>query len=142
MALVPPLRWSWKASSITVDETALHEAHLDFLIDLDEAAIEAHPDDVEVLSRLGETYTRRGRHAEGLAIDRRIVSLLPEDATAHYNLACSFALTGQVDEAFEALKGAVEHGYADEAHLLADDDLAALHGDPRWQALIDRLKTL
>ena len=100
------------------------------------AALAAKPDDVDALMRLGETLTRCGRHDEGLAIDRRLVALLPEDSTAHYNLACSLALTQQPDEAFEALDAAVEHGYDDVPHLQADEDLAALHGDPRFEALV------
>lgn len=140
MALVPPPQWSWKRKVVGLDDEAIEAAFLDFLIELDEAVLDDHPDDVEALGRLGETYTRRGRHADGLAIDRRLVALQPEDETAHYNLACSLALTGDLDGAFAALEAAVTHGYADVPHLQADDDLGALRGDPRWQSLVDRLK--
>lgn len=142
MALVAPLDWSWKRGAVAVSDDALRDAWLDFLIDLDQAAIAAFPDDIDALSRLGETLTRRGRHEEGLAIDRRLVVLLPESATAHYNLACSLALTGRMDEAFTALEAAVEHGYDEPDHLEGDDDLALLRDDPRFQDLLDRLRTL
>ena len=140
MPLVPPSKWSWKRKVAGVDEATLEAAFLGFLIELDEAALAHDPNDVEALIRLGETYTRRGRHADGLAIDRRLVALQPDDQTAHYNLACSLALTGDPDGAFAALGRAVELGYAQVEHLLTDDDLRALHGDPRWGALLARLR--
>jgi Flp pilus assembly protein TadD len=123
-----------------VPAATLDAAFLDFLIELDTTVLADDPDDLDALARLGESYTRRGRYAEGLAIDRRLVALQPEDETAHYNLACSLALTGDRDGAFAALDAAVAHGYDAVHHLLADEDLAALHDDPRWDALVQRLR--
>lgn len=140
MPLVPPPKWSWKRKVAGVDEATLDTAFLDFLVELDTATLSHDPNDVEALIRLGETYTRRGRYQDGLAIDRRLVALLPEDDTAHYNLACSLALTGDPDGAFAALEQAVALGYHAVEHLLTDDDLQALHRDPRWDALLARLR--
>lgn len=140
MGLAEPLQWKWKGGRVGVPAERLAAAHDAFLVGLDESALAADPDDIEALSRLGETYTRMGRHADGLAIDQRLVVLRPDDETAHYNLACSYALTGKPDEAFGALEAAMEHGYRDAAHLLADDDLAALHDDPRFDELVARLR--
>jgi len=58
---------------------------------------------------------------------------------AAYNQACSFALGGQADRAFEALATSVEAGYANKAHLAKDADLASLRSDARWSGLVARL---
>ena len=50
------------------------------------------PDYVDVLRIMGNLLTLKGRFADGLQIDKRLVQLRPNDALAHYNLACSFAL--------------------------------------------------
>ena len=42
---------------------------------------------------LGGLYTKQGRIADGLKMDRKLVRLRPDNATAHYNLACSLALS-------------------------------------------------
>ena len=140
MGLVAPLRWNWKSGRIGVPADRLAEAHDAFLVDLDEEALAHAPEDAEALMRLGATYTRMGRHEDGLAIDRRLVALLPEDETAQYNLACSLALTGHADAAFAALETAVDCGYSDAVHLQADEDLESLHEDPRFDALVARLQ--
>jgi len=55
---------------------------------------------------------------------------------AYYNLACAHALKGSTDEAFRALRAALEGGYDDPDHMADDEDLESLHGDPRFDALL------
>jgi Flp pilus assembly protein TadD len=114
---------------------------LEFLVEVYASEVARKPGNVEALSELGHLYTRLGRHAEGLAVDRQVVRLMPEDATAHYNLACSLALTGAADEAFAELELAVELGYDDPDHLAADEDFASLRSDARFAALLERLRS-
>ncbi len=139
MGLVPKKSgWSWKEGSVRIPRGRFDSLHTDFLIEMDEAALEARPDDVDALRRLGELYTRRGRAPDGLAIDRRLAQLCPNDATVHYNLACSLALTGDAGASFEALRRAVDLGYHDPGHMEADPDLEALRRDERWKDLLAR----
>ena len=63
----------------------------------------------------------------------------PNDPTAHYNLGCSLALVGRVEEALDALEQAEDLGYDDAEHLLADEDLASLRGESRFRSLAERL---
>jgi tetratricopeptide (TPR) repeat protein len=139
MGLAEPLPWKWKSGRIAVPPERLAEAHNEFLVDLDEAALQADSADIGALFRLGETYTRMGLYMEGLAIDLRLSLLLPEDDTVQYNLACSYALMDQPDQAFQALEAAITAGYSDVAHLQADEDLESLHEDPRFDAIVARL---
>lgn len=96
-------------------------------------------DDVPTLKALADLYTRAGRLADGLALDLRLAGLCPDDALVRYNLACSYAVTGSPDEAFDALSRAVELGYRDGLWMKHDEDLKTLRGDPRFQSLIERL---
>lgn len=111
-----------------------------FLADILEIETTRHPGNLEALAELGHVYTRQGEYARGLAIDRRLVSLLPDDPTAHYNLACSLALLGSAMEALDELERAVRLGYDDAEHLTADLDLVSLREEPRFLALVERLQ--
>ena len=109
-------------------------------VDLCSRALEADPEFVEALSLLGNTFTRRGLHEEGLKLDLRLVNLRPESPRAHYNLACSYALLGRPEDGFRALETAVEHGFDDAEHLARDDDLKSLRDDRRFAELIVRVR--
>jgi predicted Zn-dependent protease len=93
-----------------------------------------------VMELLGGLYTRQGRIAEGLRMDRRLVKLQPENATAHYNLACSLALSKQKSAALRELHHAVKLGYRDFDWMQQDPDLAALKQHPEFQSLLQTLK--
>ena len=80
-----------------------------------------------------------GRHEEGLAVDRRLVELLPLDARVRYNLACSCALAGTYQEALAALEDAVRLGFRDVNLMRKDHDLDPLRDDPRYIAIESRI---
>ena len=65
----------------------------------------------------------------------------PPNPVHHYNLACIEARAGaaRIDQAFAALHRAVELGFVDATHVRGDPDLAALHRDPRFAALLARM---
>ena len=105
-------------------------------IDLCEQALARFPDNLPALKALGDAYTRARRYVDGLRIDKRLVALLPDDPVVRYNLACSWALLGLKDQAFEALERAIALGYDDFEHLVNDEDLASLRDDQRFEALL------
>ncbi len=60
----------------------------------------------------------------------------------HYNAACAFALNNQKDKAFEQLSYLTKtnNPFKENPDWLAnDDDLNALHEDPRWNVLLNQL---
>ena len=99
---------------------------LEFELAFYEKLLGAYPDFIDVLIPLGDAYTRRGLHDKGLEIDLRLTRLRAHDPLIWYNLACSYSLLARVDEALDALRRAVELGYADFEHLRRDPDLANL----------------
>lgn len=119
----------------SIDSTKQDAVELQFL----QKVAERLTDDVEVLQALAELYTKNGKFKEGLAVDRQLCQRLPSDDLAWYNLGCSYALTNQPDEAFEALTKSVELGYGDYDWMKSDPDLLNLHKDPRFESLLSWL---
>lgn len=118
----------------------LERLGLEFQARFHEIALRHRGEDPELLAELGHALTRLGRFQEGLAVDHRLVRRAPDNPTVHYNLACSLCLCGQRDQALDELERAIELGYDDPEHLLADDDLTALRAEARFQGLVERLR--
>ncbi|HMK27293.1 MAG TPA: DUF6624 domain-containing protein, partial [Chitinophagaceae bacterium] len=58
--------------------------------------------------------------------------------TDKYNAACSWALAGNADKAFLYLDKAIVDGkWSDLSHILTDGDLVSIHGNKRWEPLIE-----
>lgn len=98
------------------------------------------PDYVDVVGLLGGLYTKVGRIADGLKMDRKLVRLEPDNATAHYNLACSLALSKKRPDALKSLRKAVSLGYDDLDWMRQDPDLETLKSDPEFRKLLKQLK--
>lgn len=98
------------------------------------------PGYVDVIELLGGLYTKTGRIADGLRMDRKLVRLQPSNATAHYNLACSFALSERPEDAFASLRKAVELGYADYEWMRQDPDLKPIAAEPEFRRLLEKVK--
>jgi len=105
-----------------------------------ESVLRRAPDYTEVVEILGGLYTKHGRIADGLRMDRKLVRLLPENATAHYNLACSLALLQRKHDALRSLNRAVELGYKDFDWMAQDPDLDGLKEHPEFVSLLALLK--
>jgi hypothetical protein len=73
-------------------------------------------------------------------MDRKLVRLLPKNATAHYNLACSLALCKRKTDALRSLKEAIALGYDDFDWMSQDPDLELLKSEPSFQKLLGKLK--
>jgi tetratricopeptide (TPR) repeat protein len=109
---------------------------LDFELDFFGKILEKHPNYVDVLRVQGNNLTLKGRYAEGMQIDKRLVQLRPGDPLAHYNLACSFALLRRPEQALKTLRRAVELGYRDFRYMREDRDLDSIRHDPRFRQLL------
>jgi len=103
-----------------------------------EGILAEDPEFVDVLVPLAEAYTKVGLYDKGLEADLKLARLQPDDPTVHYNLACSYALTGRRNEALAGLEHAIELGYADPGFMLEDADLVSLHEDERFAQLMER----
>ncbi|MEE8142182.1 MAG: hypothetical protein V3T77_03710 [Planctomycetota bacterium] len=68
--------------------------------------------------------------------------IIDEIALLHYNLACSLALAGNVDEAFQMLEISLLHKEITLKMVLADGDLRALRDDPRYKEWLGKMVEL
>lgn len=123
---------------IPVDPRKADDRFHDFEIGLARAALRLDPKRIDALTMLGHAFTHRCQHRQALAVDRKLVQYSPDDATVHYNLACSLSNLGEVDESLDALKKALDLGYRDIPYLMSDPDLANVRSDPRFKRLLDR----
>ena len=123
-----------------VDEAQLAREQALFEIGFFEGVLEGTPGWVDVLRVLWHDYTLVGRYDDGLGVDRKLVGLCPNDAIAHYNLACSLSLVGESGEAVSELHRAVRLGYRDWRHMERDSDLANIREHPAYISLMRRLK--
>lgn len=112
---------------------------IDFEISFYEKLLTAYPEFVDALIPLAHAYTKRGHYDKGLDIDLRLVSIKGDDPLAWYNLACSYTLLKQIDEAIESLRKAIEFGYRDMRYLQQDPDLLYLRQSPKFHRFMESL---
>ena len=116
--------------------------NLDLEILFLEGVVRRDPVYVDALQILADNYTRRGRFDEGLKMDESLSRLRPKDAIVHYNLACSYSLTNQIEQAFEALHAAIELGYRDFNSLDKDPDLENLRQHAEYKRIRAKIRGL
>lgn len=115
---------------------------LDIKIRFLEGLVQRDPGYVEALQLLGDHYTRRGRFENGLHVDEQLSRLTPDNPIVFYNLACSYSLTGQIEEAAGSLERALDLGYRDFKWLAKDPDLATLREHARFQTIEDKIRRM
>lgn len=69
------------------------------------------------------------------ALTRAQLALQPQNADAHYNLACAQAMLGKKDEALQTLTKSAAFGFAKVELLDQDADLAPLRAEPAFAAV-------
>jgi tetratricopeptide (TPR) repeat protein len=114
----------------------VEQNQLDFELEFFGAILERRPDYVDILRVMGNNLTLKGRYAQGLQIDKRLIQLRPNDPLAYYNLACSYALLKRPDQAIKTLRRAVELGYRDFRYMREDRDLDSIRHDARFRQLL------
>jgi tetratricopeptide (TPR) repeat protein len=119
-----------------------NQRDLDIEIDFLEGIVKRDPRYVEALQILGDDYTRRGKYVAGLKVDEQLAQLRPDDSLVQYNLACSYSLTGQFEQAVAALKKALGLGYRDFKWLSKDPDLDKLREHPLYEHIQAKVRSL
>lgn len=109
-----------------------------------------HPDTLGSMMDLAVTLDELKEYSEAERLYRKVVETQkrvlgpdhPLTASSKYNLACNAALQGKRDEAIAILRDAVEHGLiaAQISEIVNDSDFKSLHGDPRFEALVEKAK--
>jgi tetratricopeptide (TPR) repeat protein len=109
---------------------------LDIEIGFFEGILEMDPNYIDALELIAQAYTERGLYEKGLQADIRLTALKPRDPLAHYNLGCSYSLTGQEEKAADSLEIAILLGYKEFDYLDKDPDLSNLRSHPAYQKIL------
>ncbi|OUU22626.1 MAG: hypothetical protein CBC13_07525 [Planctomycetia bacterium TMED53] len=120
-----------RAATLLRDSNQLDGARL-----LLEELVERLPHDSSVRHALGLVLLRERKLERAIREFLRSIDLDPTRSTAHYNLACAYALNGQTENALDSLAESIRHGYDRFDHAKTDPDLESLRDDPRFKELI------
>ena len=113
---------------------------INFEIQFYENILKRKPDFIQALMALGDLYTKKGLHREGLVLDQKLAQLRPYNPGVLYNLACSYSLLNEIPKALAAIEKAIECGYHDFGYLERDPDLENLRGDIHARKYIAEVK--
>ena len=87
----------------------------------------------------GYALTQLGQRDRALEWIHRARAIDPDDQGVLYNVACSYALLGETEEAMQCLERAILRGFGHKEWLEHDADLDVLRSDPRFQALLKKV---
>jgi tetratricopeptide (TPR) repeat protein len=98
--------------------------------------LELHPDDARAFYLGATGWASLRESARALEWVGRALAIDPDDPVTLYNVACVYALHGEIDKAIDCLENALRHGFAHKEWIEHDTDLTSLRGHPRYQALL------
>lgn len=80
---------------------------------------------------------RIGNAQRSREIAEQVIRYWPEGFSTWYNVACAYAVIGDIDAAIDALAKALRRGSGNRGWIANDPDFDNLRADPRFQQLLD-----
>ena len=105
-----------------------------------EQHLELNPDDTRALNLGLGGLAELGEKEKLMQWAERTLAIDGDNSDTLYNVACSYALIGEVELALDCLEKANLGGTAIAEWAQNDADLVPLHDHPRFRALMNRLK--
>jgi adenylate cyclase len=102
--------------------------------------LELYPTDVRALYLGAAALLQLGEKEEAKRWAGEALENGSDDPAVYYNLACFYAIDGDVDQSMECLEKAVDYGFAHREWLENDVELKVLHGLPRYRALVEGMR--
>ena len=103
-----------------------------------QSMVKKHPQSGRAWFNLGFTSLQARDFPTAIDAFRRAADLNYRTGTSSYNIACAYALQKDHDAAFQWLQRARTAGFDVAEHAEHDDELDALHRDPRWEQVVTR----
>ena len=92
--------------------------------------------------QLGTTNAARlGLRDKARELAERALKARPGAFATYYNVACAYSVLGEFDDAIAMLGRAVQNGRGNLEWIGKDPDFDPLRSDPRFDALLDRIRT-
>ncbi|HEU4724374.1 MAG TPA: tetratricopeptide repeat protein [Candidatus Eisenbacteria bacterium] len=101
--------------------------------------VKAEPKNGRAWYRLGVSYQNMKMYDKAIPAYRTAESI-NHSPFAMYNLACAFAASGAPDSSIAWLERAAGAGYSQPDAIASDPDLAAIRGDARYAALVEKMQ--
>jgi adenylate cyclase len=98
------------------------------------------PDDARALSLGAGAYVHLGERDQALKLLDRALELFPGELSSNYNAACAYVNMGEHERALDLLERAFAGGRGAPKWVEHDSDLDPIRGEPRFQALLARLR--
>lgn len=101
--------------------------------------IKLYPDEARAYYLACSAIMQLGRYREAVEWAAKALAIDPNDPTINYNVACCYAQIGEYDKAMDCLEKVKGFGLLSRGWVKNDSDLFSLHGNPRFQALLQSL---
>jgi serine/threonine protein kinase/tetratricopeptide (TPR) repeat protein len=105
-----------------------------------ERQLELDPTDVRALSLGSGSLVEIGQPERAMLWARRALEIDPDDGGAMINAACLYARLAMKEEALELLEKTFARGWGKRDWIEHDPDYDSLRDDPRFQAMLEKLK--
>lgn len=89
-----------------------------------------------LLEMTGIQHLDTGNYEKALKSFQEILKLEPNEPSALYNIACTYAIMNKQKEALEAIEKAIKNGFDDIEWLSEDPDFARLRQTPEFQKFL------
>jgi len=101
--------------------------------------LEVEPDDSGTCLVCASALAHLDRYPEAVSMMDRAIKIDPSDRIVHYNLACVYAIMGDLDQALDYLEKMTGTGMKNMDWIKNDGDLDPLRDHPRFIKFMDRL---
>lgn len=94
------------------------------------------------LIRQAKSFYESKEYNKSIELYQKAFDLEKSNSSDLYDAACSAALAGKKETAFDLLNLSVNNGWTNIYHLNEDRDLATLHDEEQWDITVRKLQTI
>ena len=101
--------------------------------------LQLNPDDTRALVMGAGAATAVDDNDRAYEMAAQAMAIDPDDSGLLYNVACTYSRLGKTEEALDVLERSVDKGMGHKEWIENDPDLSALHGSPRYEAILEAM---